>query len=168
MAQPWQGTDSSTKPSQAAPKGSPGWHVPFSLRWPLCYTLPRWGCQALGQRSQYLVLWSYGPDPDLKGSPLMPATVTSCLLPQVTSAWHLQVPPPIASVSWRNLLVLTECPVQTSPRGAVMGTGEHVPPHTQHDLDAAADASPSVHCIIFGGVPQGEHSFPNPSFTYST
>lgn len=115
-----------------------------------------------------LVLWSYGPDPDLKGSPLMPATVTSCLLPQVTSAWHFQVPPPIASVSWRNLLVLTECPVQTSPRGAVMGTGEHVPPHTQHGLDAAADASPTVHCIIFGGVPQGEHSFPNPSFTYST
>lgn len=70
-------------------------------------------------------------------------------------------------MSWRNLLVLTESPVQTNPRGPVMETGEHVSIHTQSGLDAAADASPSVHCIIFGGIPRGEHSFPDTSVTYS-
>lgn len=48
-----------------------------------------------------------------------------------------------------------------------METGEHVPIHTQPGLDAAADAPPSVHCIIFGGIPRGEHSFPDTSITYS-
>lgn len=38
-------------------------------------------------------IWSSGPYPDLKGSPLMPATVTSYLLLEVISAWHLQGTP---------------------------------------------------------------------------
>lgn len=38
-------------------------------------------------------IWSSVPDPDLKWSPLVPATATSCLLPQMTPAWHPQGTP---------------------------------------------------------------------------
>lgn len=38
-------------------------------------------------------IWFLGPDPDLKWIPLVSDTVASCLLPQMTPAWHLQGTP---------------------------------------------------------------------------
>uniref|UniRef100_A0A8B9MLW7 Uncharacterized protein n=1 Tax=Accipiter nisus TaxID=211598 RepID=A0A8B9MLW7_9AVES len=68
----------------------------------------------------------------------MEPTVTTCLLPQMTLGWHpwgtseLQCP---GEMCW--------CPVQTSPRGVVMETGEPCP--TLHPAHPGC----SCRCISF-------------------